>query len=113
VEADIEDPKVSKSAGTYRAALAAVIILYILLVLGVIGLAAGFARQYRLYQAGGAAPADGAAASIRLAPGAHIVSATSDAGKLVLHIQTPEGGEVEIIDLATGKLTGDVKESGK
>jgi hypothetical protein len=83
-----------------------------LLVAGVIGLVAGFARQYRLYQAGGA-PAGSVAASIRLAPGAHIVSATSDAGKLVLHIQTPQGGEVEIIDLATGKLTGDVKESRK
>ena len=113
MEADIEYPKVNKSAGTYRAALAAVIILSILLVLGVIGLAAGFVRQYRLYQSGGAAPASGAAASIQLAPGAHIVSATSDAGKLVLHIQTMEGGEVEIIDLATGKLTGEVKEGRK
>ena len=113
MEADIEDPKESKSAGTYRAALAAVIILSILLGLGVIGLVAGFARQYRLYQADRPTPAGSVSASIRLAPGAHIVSATSDAGKLVLHIQTMEGGEVEIIDLATGKLTGDVKESRK
>jgi len=40
-------------------------------------------------------------------------AASATRGKLVLHIQTPEGGEVEIIDLATGKLTGDVKESGR
>jgi hypothetical protein len=57
-----------------------------------------------------AAAAQGdAAAVVTLAPGARIVSATTQAGKLVLHVDTPSGGEVEIIDLATGKLTGQVK----
>jgi hypothetical protein len=44
-----------------------------------------------------------------LAPGARIVSVSTDAGKLVLHVQTATGAEVEIIDLATGKLTAQVK----
>lgn len=56
-----------------------------------------------------AAMAAGAAATITLAPGARIVSASTDAGKLVLHVATPSGGEVEIIDLSTGKLTAQVK----
>jgi hypothetical protein len=51
----------------------------------------------------------GSAAAIWLAPGSRIVSASTDAGKLVLHVSTPSGGEVEIIDLQTGKLTGQVK----
>ena len=51
----------------------------------------------------------GAAATVTLAAGARILSATTDSGKLVLHVATPSGGEVEIIDLSTGKLTGQVK----
>ncbi len=89
--------------------MAAVIILSILLVLGVIALAVGMMRQYRIHQGAQSAPA-GAAASVVLAPGAHIVSAATESGKLVLHVQTPEGDEVDIFDLATGKRTGQVKD---
>jgi hypothetical protein len=105
-----------RSSGTYRAALAAVIILSVLLVAGLIAVAAGFVRQYRLYQARHPAPmaiagtVSGAAASIVLAPGAHIVSATADAGKLVLQVQTPQGAEVDVMDMATGRLTAQVKD---
>jgi hypothetical protein len=105
-----------RSSGSYRAALAAVIILSVLLVAGLIAVAAGFVRQYRLYQAHHPAPmavtgtGTNAAASVILAPGAHIVSATSDAGKLILHVQTPQGAEVDVMDLATGRLTAQVKD---
>ena len=77
--------------------------------LGVIAVAIGFVRQYRLYRAHQAGPS--AAAGVQLAPGAHILSATTDAGKLVLHVQTPQGAEVDIVDLASGKLVSRVKES--
>ncbi len=82
-----------------------------LLVLALLGTIWGFVRQAGIVMANrGRAPLQtGAAAAITLAPGARIVSATTDAGKLVLHVQTPAGGEVEIIDLASGKLTGQVK----
>jgi hypothetical protein len=105
-----------RSSGTYRAALAAVIILSVLLVAGLVAVAAGFVRQYRLYQARHPAPmavtgtAAGAAVRVILAPGAHIVSATSDAGKLVLQVQTPQGAEVDVMDLGTGRLTAQVKD---
>ena len=75
-----------------------------------IGVVAGFVRQYRIYQAGKAGSAAIAGAGLQLAPGAHIVSATTDAGKLVLHVQTPQGSEVDIIDLATGKLLSQIKD---
>jgi len=89
-----------------------------LLVLALLGVIWGFIRQSQVFMAArthaavpvsapGAAP--GAAAVLTLAPGTRIVSASTDAGKLVLHVQTTTGSEVEIIDLATGKLTAQVK----
>jgi len=87
--------------------------LFVLALLGVIW---GFVRQARVMMAAHAiaVPAgtvEGAAATLTLAPGVHIVSASTDAGKLVLHVQTPTGSEVEIIDLATGKPTGRIRTS--
>ena len=43
----------SKAQGTYRATLAAVIILSVLMAVAILALAAGFVRQYRLYQQDG------------------------------------------------------------
>ena len=88
-----------------------------LFVLALLGVVWGFVRQSRVFMAERAhkeaaqpvAAAPGAAAVITLAPGARIISASTDAGKLVLHVSTPSGGEVEIIDLASGKLTTQVK----
>ena len=95
-----------------------VIIMSVLVVLALLGVIFGFVRQARIMMAGRkAAPATaivtaaptGAAAAIVLAQGSRILSASTDSGKLVLHVSTPTGGEVEIVDLATGKLTGQVK----
>jgi len=89
-----------------------------LFVLALLGAIWGFVRQAHIFMAAKAgssavssAPvaAPAAAAVITLAPGARIVSASTEAGKLVLHVATPSGGEVEIIDLATGKQTGQIK----
>jgi hypothetical protein len=103
-------------ATSRRTARVLVIIMTVLLVLALLGTIWGFMRQARILMAAkateNAPPAAAAAlpaAIITLAPGARIVSASTDAGKLVLHVATPSGGEVEIIDLATGKQTGQVK----
>ena len=111
---DKADPR---RTGTYRAAMAAVIILSGLLVVALIAVVAGFVRQARIYQAGRSAPARitsvaavPAAVQVTLAPGTHIVSASTEAGKLVLHVQTPAGSEVEVMDLATGQMTAQVKD---
>ena len=94
--------------------MAAVILLSALLAAALIALAVGLVHQYRLYQADQPVAASlAAAAGVMLAPGAHIVSATADSGKLVLHVQTPKGGEVDVFDLATGKLSAQVKDGPK
>ena len=106
-------------ATSRRTAWVIVIIMSALVVLALLGTIWGFVRQAHIFMAAKAnlpataAPAAAmpAAAVITLAPGARIVSASTEAGKLVLHVATPSGGEVEIIDLATGKQTGQVKAS--
>ena len=95
-----------KGSGTYRATLAAVIFLSALMGLALIALALGFMRQYRLYRADQNGPV-----SLQLAPGAHIVSAGIEDGRLVLHVQTAEGGEVETINLSSGKLVSQAKDA--
>ncbi|HET7086686.1 MAG TPA: hypothetical protein VFI23_18105 [Rhizomicrobium sp.] len=114
------DHKAGPPATSRRTAWVIVIIMSALVVLALLATLWGFIRQAHIFMAAkeqareqvkapaAEAPA-GPAAIITLAPGAHIVSATTDAGKLVLHVATPSGGEVEIIDLSTGKLTGQVR----
>jgi hypothetical protein len=89
-----------------------------LFLLALAGVIFGFVRQSRIFLAArrqapsAAGPAAGGpepAAVVQLASGAHIVSASTEAGKLVLHVATPSGGEVEVIDLATGRLTAQVR----
>ena len=86
-----------------------------LFVLAILATVWGFIRQAHIFMTAKeqaktpAAISSSAAATVTLAPGARILSATTDSGKLVLHVATPAGSEVEIIDLATGKLTGQVK----
>ena len=98
--------------------MTAVSILSLLVVGAFIAVVYGFVRQYRIYQQNrtAVAPAavtgvtDVSAAAIQLAPGTHIVSAATDAGKLVLHVTTPSGSEVDVFDLTSGKLTSQVKD---
>ena len=105
-------------AASRRTAWVIVIIMSALFVLALLGVIWGFVRQSRVLmtaraeKAAAQVPASasgGPAAVITLAPGSRILSASTDAGRLVLHVATPAGGEVEIIDLATGKLTAQVK----
>jgi hypothetical protein len=111
--------QVPSSATSRRTAWVIVIIMSTFFVLALLGTIWGFLHQARIFMASRSAanapavsdapaPAS-AAARITLAPGARILSATTDAGKLVLHVATPTGSEVEIIDLATGRLTAQVK----
>jgi hypothetical protein len=92
-----------------------VIIMSTLLVLALLGTIYGFLRQAHIFLSASSAthaataPDAPAAATILLAPGARILSAQTASGKLVLHVATPSGSEVEIVDLATGKLTAQVK----
>ena len=93
--------------------MAAVIILSVLLAAALVAVVFGFIRQYRLlHQTRAAAPASVSAATVKLPPGAHIVSSSTDGGKLVLHLTTPEGSEVDIFDLASGQRIQQIKDGG-
>ncbi len=97
-----------------RAAMVLVIIMSVLVVLALLGVVWGFVKQAQIVMAHRAAAPVGAAAgapsaAVVLAPGSRIISAATDSGKLVLHVSTPTGGEVEIVDLATGRLTGQIR----
>jgi hypothetical protein len=110
--------QVPPPATNHRAAWVIVIIMSTLFVLAILATIWGFVRQAHIFMAAKEQSKIGAAAgpaeispgaTVTLAPGARILSASTESGKLVLHVATPAGSEVEIIDLATGKLTGQVK----
>jgi hypothetical protein len=97
--------------GLRRAAWAMVITMTVLLVLALFAVVWGFVVNGRALvakrsQAAPVAMTPAAAAgpllSLTLAPGARIVSAQAEGGKLVLHVQGPSGDEVQVIDMATG-----------
>lgn len=97
-----------------------VITMTVLLVLALIAVVWGFVVNGRALIAKGApkpapvaaAPAAGAQVSVTLAPGVKIVSATTEGGRLVLHVRGPAGDEVQVIDMATGALTSQVRTQG-
>lgn len=72
------------------------------LALALLGVVWGFMRQARLLA--GAPPSAPAAATLALAPGAHVLSAALNAGHLSLHLKTQAGDEVDVIDVASGRL---------
>ena len=96
-----------------RVAWVLVIIMTARLALALIAVVWGFIRQGSILMERRAAqpvaasvPASG---GIVLPPGARIVSSSTEAGRLVLQLATPQGQEVRIIDLGTGKLVQTIK----
>lgn len=80
-------------------------VLFLLALAGVIW---GFVRQAGIYMAArdnGTVAATGPASVLNLPPGARIVSAQTEAGKLVVEVAAADGTQVDVIDLATGKLS--------
>ena len=101
-----------RPAVSRRVAWAMVLIMTVLFLLALVAVIWGFARQAQILIAKRSAPATQAApaaAMLTLAPGARILSVRTEAGKLVFEVGVAGGTEVEIIDLATGKLTGQVR----
>jgi len=94
-----------------RAAWILVIIMTALLALALIAVVWGFIRQGRILLVRRAAREQPAANALALPPGAKIVSSSTEAGRLVLRLQTPQGEEIRIIDLASGKLVQTIKTS--
>ncbi len=83
----------------------------VLLALAFLGLIWGFMRQSRVMLEAKApvAAAQGPLATLTLAAGVRIVSAQAEGGRLVLHLAGPAGDEVQVLDMATGALTHQVR----
>ena len=101
-----------------RVAWAMVITMTVLLVLALLAVVWGFVVNGRALVAKRTAPAPvpapmaaaaGSLVSLTLAPGVRIVSAEAEGGKLVLHVSGPAGDEVQVIDMASGALTSQVR----
>lgn len=90
-----------------KAAKIAVIILSSLIILALIALVVGAVMKL----SGGSRKAAPAAlpSSFTLAPGSRILSMESQPGRLILHIKTAAGEEVDILDTDDGHLVGQVK----
>jgi hypothetical protein len=95
-----------------------VITMTVLLVLALFAVVWGFVVNGRALVAKRSQAAPMAAAptasagpllSLTLAPGVRIVSAQAEGGKLVLHVQGPAGDEVQVIDMATGAMSTQIR----
>jgi len=103
-----QNPSPPDRPGLRRLAWGLVISMTLLLALALIAVVWGFIRQGRIlldHRAGREQPANAST----LPPGAKILSSSTEAGRLVLRLQTPQGEEVRIIDLASGKTVQSIK----
>jgi hypothetical protein len=90
-----------------KAAKIAVIILSSLIILALIALVVG--AVMKLQGKGGKAAPAALPSSFTLAPGSQILSMESQPGRVILHIKTATGEEVDILDAEDGHLVGQVK----
>ena len=98
-----------KSSPSYRGAKAAVILLGVLLGIAFLLLIVGFAVKLTGHKAG----AGGAPVQFTLARGAKIVSTEIAGDRLILHVRSGAGDEIDIIDTKDGRLVGQVKPQAK
>ena len=90
----------------YRGAKLAVIVLTALIILALIGLVAGAVmklsgRSTKLLDSG-------SSQTFALPQGAKILSSETQPGRLILHVRSPAGDEIDIINTDDGKLIGRV-----
>jgi hypothetical protein len=102
----------ARPAVSRKVAWSIVLIMTVLFLLALAGVIWGFVRQAGIYMAAresGTVPAAAPASVLTLPPGARILSAETEAGKLVVQVASPDGTQVDVIDLATGKLSFQVR----
>ena len=98
------DPKGTLS---YRLARAAVIILGVLLAIAFVTLVVGI-----ILKMSGHGPNAATAPGLEkytLAPGAQILSVDSQPGRIILHVRSPQGEEIDIVDVQSGRLISQIK----
>lgn len=92
---------------SYRFARGAAIILAILIAIALGALVLGFA--FRSPHTSVSAPTPGEVHRVALPEGARILEMDVVSGRIVLHVHSNGGDEVDIIDSASGELVGQVK----
>ena len=99
---DIDTPADPKSTFGYRAAKFAVIVLSALIILALIGLVVGGIMKF----SGRSKPvfAGSGGAAFALPPGAKIVSSETQPGRLILHVRSAAGDEIDIVSTEDGHL---------
>jgi hypothetical protein len=107
---DINAPVDPKSTAGYRAAKLAVIVLSALIILALIGLVVGAILKLsgRSTHVLGSGSASGNSA-FQLPPGARVVNSETQPGRLVLHVRSGEGDEIDIVSIDDGHLIARIK----
>jgi hypothetical protein len=99
---DMQAPASPQDTLAYRGAKYAVIILSALIILALIGLVVGVAMKLsgRLPRQ----PTDNSGQTFMLPRGAKVVTTDVLPGRIVLHVRSPQGDEIDIVDTETGRL---------
>jgi hypothetical protein len=98
-------PVPEKETTAYKAAKAAVIVLSALILLALAALVVGAIAK----MSGKSAPARSSGTSYQLPAGARIVSMDSQPGRLILRVRDGSREEIDIFDILSGQLVGQVK----
>jgi hypothetical protein len=103
---DMQSQAGPQGTPAYRAAKYAVIVLTALIILALIGLVVGAVmklsgRSTKLLESG-------TSQTLALPQGARILSTESQPGRLIVHVRSPLGDEIDIVDTGDGKLIGRV-----
>ena len=101
-----DDPKDTLS---YRLARAAVIILGVLLIIAFAVLVAGIVMKMSRPSAESAT----SPAKYSLEPGARILSVDSQPGRVILHVRSSAGDEIDIVDVQSGRLVSQIKSASR
>ena len=105
---DIQSPADPSKTLSYRMAKLAVIVLSALIILALIGLVVGSVLKLsgRSTHVMGGVPNS---VAFVLPPGGKIVSSETQTGRIVLHVTSPTGDEIDILSTDDGHLIAQIK----
>jgi hypothetical protein len=101
---DIQAQADPQSTLAYRGARFAVIVLSALIILALIGLVVGVAMKL----SGRSTPLSGGSQTLVLPQNSKILATEVQPGRLILHVRSPEGDEIDIVNTDDGRLIGRV-----
>lgn len=104
---DIQTPLEPQKTTSHRLMLAVVIFLGVLIVIAVCIMVAGLLMKFSR----NSTPRGAETGIFALPPGARIVEMQSQSNRLILHLHTSAGDEVDIIDIDDGHVISRIKAS--